>query len=134
MWNQDTSGTLFSGSNKYDPRRDLYGNLTYGPLWKTWYDTGGKDGVEPPADWKRVVELQDEAKTVGPERQAEIAKEIFTLYVDNLWDIGIVGLTATDQGVVVVNKNLRNVPTDLTKDWPLRTPGNGLPETWFYAQ
>jgi peptide/nickel transport system substrate-binding protein len=134
MWNQDTSGTMFSGSNKYDIRRDLYGNLTYGPLYKTWYDTNGAEGVEPPDDWKRVIELQDEAKTVGPERQAEIAKEIFTLYVENLWDIGIVGLTATDQGVVVVNQNLRNVPSDLTKDWPLRTPGNGLPETWFYAQ
>lgn len=134
LWNQDSSGTMFSGSNKYDIRLPIYGNVTYGPLYKTWYDTGGAEGVEPPDEWKQVVALQDQAKTVGPEEQNEIAKEIFTIYVDNLWDIGIVGLTATDQGVAVVSSNLRNVPEDLTKDWGLRTPGNGKPETWFYAQ
>ena len=48
IWNQDSSGTMFSGSNKYDIRLPIYGNLTYGPLYKTWYDTGGKEGVEPP--------------------------------------------------------------------------------------
>ena len=60
--------------------------------------------------WKKIVELQDEAKSVGPDRQAEIAKEINTIWVDNLYDIGTIGLTAMDQGVAVVNKNLRNVP------------------------
>jgi peptide/nickel transport system substrate-binding protein len=132
VWNQDSAGTMFSGSTKFDLRPGVYGNLTYGPLFKTWYDTNGKEGVEPPAPWKRIVELQDEAKTVGPERQAEIAQEIFTLWVENLYDIGTVGLTATDQGVVVVNKDLRNVPENLTKDWALRTPGNGKPEIWFF--
>jgi peptide/nickel transport system substrate-binding protein len=134
VWNQDSAGTMFSGSTKFDIRLGLYGNLTYGPLWKTWYDTGGKEGVEPPDPWKKIVELQDEAKTVGADRQAEIAKEIFTIWVDNLYDIGTVGLTAMDQGVAVVNKNLKNVPENLTKDWALRTPGNGKPEMWFFVQ
>jgi hypothetical protein len=49
-------------------------------------------------------------------------------------EIGTVGLTATDQGVVVVNAKMKNVPQNLTKDWPLRTPGNGRPEPWFFAQ
>ena len=133
IWNQDSSGTMFSGSTKFDLRPALYGNLSYGPLFKTWYDTNGKEGVEPPAPWKKIVELQDEAKSAGPDRQAEIAKEIYTLWVDNLYDIGTVGLTALDQGVAVVNKNLKNVPENLTKDWALRTPGNGKPEMWFFA-
>ena len=134
VWNQDSAGTMFSGSTKFDIRLPIYGNLTYGPLWKTWYDTGGKEGVEPPDYWKKIVELQDEAKAANPDRQAEIAKEIFTIWVDNLVDIGTVGLTAMDQGVAVVNKDLRNVPENLTKDWALRTPGNGKPEMWFFAQ
>ncbi len=132
VWNQDSSGTMFSGSTKFDLRPALYGNLNYGPLFKTWYDTNGKEGVEPPAPWKKIVELQDEAKSAGPDRQAEIAKEIYTLWVENLYDIGTVGLTALDQGVVVVNKDLKNVPENLTKDWALRTPGNGKPEMWFF--
>ena len=53
---------------------------------------------------------------------------------DNMVEIGTVGLTATDQGVVVVNSKMKNVPQNLTKDWPLRTPGNGRPETWFFSQ
>ena len=134
VWNQDSAGTMFSGSTKFDVRPGIYGNLTYGPLFKTWYDTNGKEGVEPPDGWKRIVELQDEAKSANPDRQAEIAKEIFTIWVDNLYDIGTVGLTAMDQGVAVVNAKLRNVPENLTKDWALRTPGNGKPETWFFAE
>jgi len=132
LWNQDTSGFPFTGSTKYDFRKDLYGNLTYGPLWKQWYDTNGKEGVEPPADAKKIIELQDKAKTVGPAEQAKIAQEIFRIWVDDMFEIGTVGLTATDQGVAVVNAKLHNVPEKLTKDWPLRTPGNGRPEVWFY--
>ena len=134
VWNQDSAGTMFSGSTKFDIRLPIYGNLTYGPLWKTWYDTNGKEGVEPPAPWKKIVELQDEAKAATPARQTQIAQEINKIWVDNLYDIGTVGLTARDQGVAVVAKNLRNVPKDLTKDWALRTPGNGKPEVWFFAK
>ena len=132
LWNQDTAGFPFTGSTKYDFRKDLYGNLTYGPLWKQWYDTNGKEGVEPPAPAKRITELQDRAKTVGAADQAKIAQEIFRIWVDNMFEIGTVGLTATDQGVAVVNAKLHNVPANLTKDWPLRTPGNGRPEVWFF--
>ena len=84
-----------------------------------------------PEPWKKIVALQDEAKSSGPDRQTEIAQEIFRLWVDNMFEIGTVGLTATDQGVAVVNVKLHNVPVNLTKDWPLRTPGNGRPEVWF---
>ena len=132
LWNQDTAGFPFTGSTKYDFRKDLYGNLTYGPLWKPWFDTNGKEGAEPPPEAKRIIELQDKAKSVGPAQKAEIAKEIFRLWVDNMFEIGTVGLTATDQGVAVVNAKLHNVPVNLTKDWPLRTPGNGRPEVWFF--
>ena len=134
MWNQDSVGLPFTGSTKFDFRKDLYGTLTYGPLWKKWYDTNGKEGVEPPAVVKQITEIQDKAKTVGPDEQAKLAQEMFKLWVDNMFEIGTVGLTATDQGVSVVNINLKNVPTSLTKDWALRTPGNGLPETWFYKK
>jgi peptide/nickel transport system substrate-binding protein len=132
LWNQDTAGFLFTGSTKYDFRKDLYGNLTYGPLWKQWYDTSGKEGVEPPPSAKRVIELQDNSKAANPAQKVDIAKEIYRIWVDNMYEVGIVGLTATDQGVAVVNTKLRNVPANLTKDWPLRTPGNGRPEVWFF--
>lgn len=133
IWNQDTAGFPFTGSTKYDVRSGIYGNTTYGPLWYNWYRTNGKEGVEPPAYIKEMVALIDHAKTVGPADQAKDAQQIFKLWVDNMVEIGTVGLTAIDQGVVVVNAKMKNVPPNLTKDWPLRTPGNGRPETWFYV-
>ena len=132
LWNQDSTGFPFTGSTFYDFRKPLYGNLTYGPLWKQWYDTNGKEGVEPPAEAKKITELQDKAKTVWPAEQIKIAHELFKVWVDNMFEIGTVGLTATDQGVVVVNAKLHNVPKSVTKGWLLRTPGNGRPEVWFF--
>ncbi len=134
MWNQDTAGFPFTGSTKYDVRSGIYGNITYGPLWYNWVKTGGKEGVEPPDYMKQMMQLIDHAKTVGPADQAKDAQQIMKIWVDNMVEIGTVGLTATDQGVVVVNVKMHNVPQNLTKDWPLRTPGNGRPETWFYVQ
>ena len=134
MWNQDTAGFPFTGSTKYDVRSGIYGNITYGPLWYNWVKTGGKEGIEPPDYMKKMMQLVDHAKTVGPADQAKDAQEIMKLWVDNMVEIGTVGLTATDQGVSVVNAKMKNVPQNLTKDWPLRSPGNGRPETWFYAQ
>jgi peptide/nickel transport system substrate-binding protein len=134
MWNQDTAGFPFTGSTKYDVRSGIYGNITYGPLWYNWVKTGGKEGVEPPDYMKQIMQLIDHAKASGPADQAKDAQQIMKIWVDNMVEIGTVGLTATDQGVVVVNSKMKNVPQNLTKDWPLRTPGNGRPETWFYAQ
>ena len=133
MWNQDTAGFPFTGSTKYDVRSGIYGNITYGPLWYNWVKTGGKEGIEPPDYMKKMMQLVDHAKMVGPADQAKDAQEIFKLWVDNMVEIGTVGLTATDQGVVVVNAKMKNVPPNLTKDWPLRSPGNGRPETWFFV-
>jgi peptide/nickel transport system substrate-binding protein len=133
MWNQDTAGFPFTGSTKYDVRSGIYGNITYGPLWYNWVKTGGKEGVEPPDYMKKMMQLVDHAKTVGPADQAKDAQEIMKIWVDNMVEIGTVGLTATDQGVAVVNAKMKNVPQNLTKDWPLRSPGNGRPETWFFV-
>jgi peptide/nickel transport system substrate-binding protein len=132
IWNNDTSGFPFTGVPKYDPRSLLYGTLTTGPLWKAWYDSGGKEGTEPPAEVKRLVELIDAGKSANPQQQVRIAKELFTIWVDNMFEIGIIGLTPMVQGVVVVNPRLRNVPATLGNDWPLRTPGNARPEQWYY--
>lgn len=134
LWNQDTAGFPFTGNPKYDVRTIPAGNITLGPLAKQWYDTGGKEGMEPLPELKQIVELIDKGKTVGPEEQAKIAQEIYKIWVDNMFEIGTIGLTPLDQGVVVANVNIHNIPTKLGKDWPLRTPGNSRPEQWFYSQ
>lgn len=132
IWNQDTAGFPFTGVPKYDPRSLLFGTITIGPLWKQWYDTNGKEGVEPPPEAKRLAELIDRGRAANPREQVRIAQEIFRIWVDNMFEIGTVGLTPLDQGVAVVNARMHNVPTRIGKDWPLRTPGNARTEQFFY--
>jgi peptide/nickel transport system substrate-binding protein len=132
IWNEDTAGFPFTGAPKYDPRTSP--GLAFAPLVRQWYATGGKEGVEPTPEIKQIVDIIDKAKTVGPEEQAKLGKELFTLWVDQLYEVGIVGLSPMVQGVVVTNNNMKNIPSTLGNDWPLRTPGNARTETFFYDQ
>jgi len=130
IWNEDTTAFPFSGQPKMDPRSQPA--LTFAPLVRQWYQTNGAEGVEPTPEIARLVEIIDEAKLSGRERQIELAQELFRIWADNIWEIGTVGLTPMVQGVVVVNKDMRNVPETAGNDWPLRTPGNARPETFFF--
>jgi peptide/nickel transport system substrate-binding protein len=132
MWNEDTTAFPFTGNAKADVRNQPI--LTTGPLFKQWYDTKGKEGVEPPAPIKKIVELVDTARTVGPDGQIKAAQEIYRIWADNVYEIGTVGLTPMVQGVVVVNTRLHNIPTTLGNDWPLRSPGNARPEQFFFTR
>jgi len=132
IWNEDTTGFPFSGQPKMDPRSNPA--LTFGPLFRKWYQTDGAEGVEPPDEIKKLVEIIDEGKISGRDRQIELAQELFKIWADNIWEIGTVGLTPMIQGVVVVNNDLHNVPETAGNDWPLRTPGDTQPETYYFAQ
>jgi peptide/nickel transport system substrate-binding protein len=132
MWNEDTSAFPFTGNAKVDVRNNPI--LTTGPLFLQWYQTKGKEGMEPPPPIKRIVELVDTARTVGPEGQVKAAQEIFKIWADNVYEIGTIGLTPMIQGVVVVNTKMHNIPTTLGNDWPLRSPGNARTEQFFYAK
>ncbi len=132
IWNEDTTGFPFSGQPKMDPRSTVA--LTFGPLFRKWYETNGAEGMEPPAEIKKLVEIIDEAKISGRARQIELAQELFRVWADNIWEIGTVGLTPMIQGVVIVNKDLRNVPEVAGNDWPLRTPGDTRPEQYFFKR
>ena len=132
MWNEDTTAFPFTGNAKPDVRNSPI--LTTGPLFKQWYDSKGEKGMEPPAPIKKIVELVDTARTVGPDGQVKAAQEIFRIWADQVYEVGTIGLTPMVQGVVVVNTRLRNVPTTLGNDWPLRSPGNARPEQFFFAR
>jgi peptide/nickel transport system substrate-binding protein len=132
IWNNDTTGFPFSGEPQMDPRSRTA--TTFAPLYRVWYETDGADGMEPPPEVKQLVQIIDEAKTAGPGRQTELAHQLFQIWADNAWQIGTVGLTPMIQGIVVMNKNLQNVPEVAGNDWPLRTPGDTRPETYFFAQ
>ena len=140
-WQPELPGSLESSQRfqfprhcqpKFDPRSDPA--LTFAPLIAKWYASGGKEGQAPPAEIKRLVDIIDEAKTSGRNRQIALAKELFQIWADNVWEIGTVGMTPMIQGVLVANDKLRNVPAVAGNDWPLRTPGDTRLEQYFYSR
>ena len=132
IWNEDTSAFPYTGNAKVDPRNAPI--LTIGPLFRQWYASKGKDGVEPPPEMKRIVEIVDTARTVGPEAQVKLTQELYRIWAENLYEIGTIGLTPMVQGVVVVNNKFHNVPTTLGNDWPLRSPGNARTEQFYFSK
>jgi len=131
VWNEDTSAFPFTGNAKFDPRNSPI--LTLGPLFAKWVASGGREGMEPPPPIKRIMQIVDTARTVGPNEQVKLAQELFRIWADNVYEIGTIGLTPMVQGVVVVNNRFHNVPTTLGNDWPLRSPGNARTEQFFFA-
>jgi len=132
IWNEDTSAFPFTGNPKIDPRSDPA--TIFAVESRTWYRTGGQRGIEPTPEIARIVEIIETAKTVGTAEQIELAQELNRLVADQHYSIGTIGLTPMIQGVVVVNNDLINVPALVANDWPLRTPGDSRPETFFYRR
>ncbi len=132
IWNEDTSAFPYTGNAKVDPRNAPI--LTTGPLWRRWYASGGKEGMEPTPEVKRIVEIVNTARMVGPDEQVKLSQELYRIWADNVFEVGTIGLTPMVQGVVVVGTKFRNVPTTLGNDWPLRSPGNARTEQFYFAR
>jgi peptide/nickel transport system substrate-binding protein len=132
IWNEDTAGFPFTGNAKVDPRNSPI--LTLGPLFGQWALSNGKEGMEPPPEIKRIMQIVDTARTVGPDEQAKLAQELFRIWSEGCYEIGTIGLSPMVQGVVVEAANFHNVPTTLGNDWPLRSPGNARTEQFFFAK
>ena len=121
MWNEDTTAFPFTGNAKVDVRNNPI--LTTGPLYLQWYQTQGQGGHGAARPDQEDRGAGGHRPHRGPDGQVKAAQEIFRIWADNVYEIGTVGLTPMVQGVVVVNTRLRNVPTTLGNDWPLRSPG-----------
>jgi peptide/nickel transport system substrate-binding protein len=131
VWNEDTTGFTFSDYNKRVP---VDPTTFSGPAWGLWNESGGEQGEEPPDYMKELMDMHLRGPLLPEEERNELGKEIYRIIVDNMHNIGIVGLSPMVQGVIVTNANLRNVPETGGNDWPLRTPSTGYPEQFFYAQ
>ena len=95
-----------------------------------WTQTGGKRGVEPTGDLKRLIEWYEEGKHVPLAKRKELGKTIWRTMVDNMYTIGIVGRAPS---VVVVKNNFRNVPDVAPNYTTVQTPGPARPEQFFFA-
>jgi peptide/nickel transport system substrate-binding protein len=85
--------------------------VTYASQWKSWLQSGGQSGVEPPNEAKGLVAAFDEWQLYGtgtPEYTAAAIK-VHDLIAEVLYIIGVIGEGPTP---VVVSNDLENVFPD----------------------
>lgn len=108
-----------------------YHQPAYG-MYGKWFETNGAEGVEPPAEIARLMELWN--VILGAQTKEErdaAANEIVKLHTENIWTIGTVGEIPA---IHIAKNNLRNVPEGLVSSDVLRTPGNAEPWQFFFKE
>lgn len=111
------------------PFDDLFNSY---PLWGAWYQSGGAEGEEPPADSnaRKAQKLYDKyVSEPNPDKRLEIGKELIRLSTESCWAIGTVGEFPLP---VIVKNNLENVPEKLLAEHLMATPSNAHPEQFFF--
>ncbi len=104
-----------------------------GPPFGRWYQTGGKEGIAPPAG-SFIEKLQkvyaDAVKIVDDAKRNDRILDGYQIHVDEgPVQIGIVQLP---NQLVVCKNNLHNVPTKgIWATWTFGWPGAGDPEQWW---
>ena len=101
--------------------------------WATWKETNGAQGIEPPADVKRLWDLGKKfiLTPFGSKESNAIGHEIADIHMKNVFKIGIVDGAGSP---VISSKKMGNfkpftvVADDYYFAWPFR------PQQWFYHQ
>lgn len=103
------------------------------PLWRQWWVTNGKAGVEPAPYMKECYSKFSAAFTATDEERTKLAKEIWALLIDNVHLIGVVGLSPAYQGIRVVKTTMRNVPARQYNSPDGKTSAPSRTMTVFFA-
>ena len=113
---------------------DVQGKQPYfeilGNGWNEWFNTDGKEGVEPPAEWKQLESWVNEVVTLiplSPEWTA-LQQKIWDFKVKQLWHIGTV---YQSPALEIVNNDVRNIPEGLWIGWTTGIYVPWQPQQWF---
>lgn len=97
-----------------------------------WCQTGGKRGMPPAGDLKRLIEIHEKGKHVPRDERIDLGREFWRIVADNMYIIGILGKSPASTGVVVVKNDFRNVPDVAPNHSVLQSPGPARPEQFFF--
>jgi len=104
-----------------------------GTAFALWYSSGGKSGTKPTdPNLLKAYDLLRSAVSHPEAERVKLAQEIWKLDADQVWQIGLVGLSPSYMGTRVVNEKLENVPDRTCTSQHCRTPWSGHPEQWYY--
>ena len=128
-WSNDGSENLFLSPKGIFPRG---GDDAMGPLYGSWYSTNGAQGKEPPDDLKAIMQKFDQAFVAPEADRIKMGKELWANSADQVYLIGIVGLSAASMGVRVVKRNMGNVPARQYNSPIVKNPCISCPPSFFF--
>ena len=97
--------------------------------------SNGAQGTKPTdPNILKAFELFRSAAGQREEQRFKTAQEIWKIIVDQQWDIGTVGQSASLMGVRLVSNKLGNIASRVCIAQHCRVPGNSHPETWYYKE
>lgn len=99
------------------------------PLYGKWYQTRGRQGDEPPAEIKELMEVYDQILTTVSEKKIkELFGKIIAANEENLW---VIGLVYEPPDYYVATTNFHNLPKKDFQSWIYPNPGPVHPEQFF---
>jgi peptide/nickel transport system substrate-binding protein len=102
-----------------------------GVPYSTWYNSGGKQGKEPPAIVKQAMDLLVKGRTASDSERINIGKQLFQIAIDNVFNIGLVAQDLTS-GIRIAKTTLGNVPERTLNANTLLSPGGAMPQTFYF--
>jgi peptide/nickel transport system substrate-binding protein len=105
-----------------------------GPLYGKWFASGGAQGKEPPPRMRELMEKFRQALGASGEKHVQLGKEVWKIALDEVWVVGTVGLSPVITGVRVVKTGMGNIPERLSNGASTHSPGNNLPQTYYWKR
>lgn len=104
-----------------------------GFAWAAWKESNGKEGVEPPADIKKLWNLSEKfiQVSLGSPESNKIGAEITKIHTDNYLKIGTVGDIVAP---FMHRKDLQNVKPIKAKTYDFYWTYPYRPQQWFLAK
>jgi peptide/nickel transport system substrate-binding protein len=110
------------------------GGSSIGPLYGKWFASNGAQGKEPPPRMRTLMETFRRALGTPGEEHVQLGKEVWQIALDEVWAIGTVSQSPVITGVRIVKTGLGNVPERLANGAAGHSPGNNLPQTYYWQR
>ena len=104
------------------------------PQTLIWYNSNGAQGVEPIPIVKQLTDMRAQTTQLPLKERIEVGKEIAKIQLEQMWIVGVTGLSPSNQGVIITSNHLKNVPDKAANAWMFRTPSTGFPEQFWFDQ
>ncbi len=99
------------------------------PLWWKWYESRGRQGVEPSEPGKKLYALRDRMKQAQTDEQRyALAEELYRLQAQQLW---VIGIAADTPQLFVARNGLGNLRCAAEKGYFLSTALLGARQ-WYW--